>query len=168
MNLLPIFVRLEALERETGQLYRLIAEKVSRQYPELVPLFTQLANEEAEHEKMVALAHTLMCEAEKSSAESVTLESGHTDPGFDIIEEKVLQLDQQLTFVSEKQALFTADPPSLKASQIVALALDIELQMQESHYLRMFQLRDPAFIRLMESLFHADNAHISLLKDWMK
>jgi|GEM_PF-3486220 len=168
MNLIPLFDRLETLERETGRLYRIIAENVSLQFPELVPLFSRLADEEAEHEKTVSMAHTLLCEAEKITNEIITLETGLRDPGFDVLEDKVSQLDLQLSFVREKQALFLAGPTKLKVSQIVSMALDIELQMQESHHMRVFQLRDPKFIRLMESLFQADQAHASLLRDWLK
>lgn len=167
MNLTPIFARLESIEREAGRLYRLIAQQVSERFPELVALFSRLADEESDHEKKISLAHALMREAERKSVEISTLDTRQTDPGFDVIEEKTLQLDHNLDFIREKISLFSTGLPEIKLSQIVAIALDIELQMQESHQMRAFELRDPEFIRLMESLSHADEGHISLLRDWL-
>jgi len=167
MNLIPLFSRLESIERETGRLYQQIAKLSGDRFPRLVALFSHLAEEEEEHERMVALARNLIIETERASMRIDTLETEKTDPGFMILEDKSRDLDAHLGFVLEKQALFAADLPDMNESQIVAMALDIEVQLQESHTLKEIDIRDKQLAGLLGNLARADAAHRALLEEWL-
>lgn len=167
MNLIPLCSSLADLERETGRLYRRIARESAGRFPRLVELFSRLADEEAEHERMITLAGKLMGEAEKCSVSLDSPTSGNPDPGFSILEEKSRDLDAQLGYVREKQSLLSSGLPDIKESQIVVMALDIEIQLRESHTLKEIRIDDERLANLLANLVRADEAHVTLLKEWL-
>lgn len=155
MNLLSLLDRLQSLEHEAGCLYRTMAARLRESNAAAAELLARLAEEEKGHEQKVRLVREIVADAGQPPSQA-GIDSGITE-----------RMDSQLGYIREKQSLFALGMPDLTVSQTIAMALDIEVQLQERHALEAVHVHDVRIRQLMQSLVEADGAHSDLLREWL-
>ncbi len=151
MALAKTFYLLKNAELQAGELYTMIGLSVAIIHPELSDLFNDLAKEEELHARQIVLMQNLFLESEESFLQEPETER--------LIEEFMKKLEATRDYFNQHYA-------ELKPRDLIALAMDLELNLIEKHRMFFLKVADPQIKSLLENLNLADASHIKKLHEF--
>ncbi len=151
MALAKTFYLLKNAELQAGELYAMIGLSVAVAHPGLSDLFNDLAQEEEMHARQIVLMQNLFLESQESFLQEPETEK--------LIAEFMKKLE-------DAKEHFIRHNTELLPSDLISLAMDLELNLIEKHRMFFVKVADPQIKSLLESLNLVDAGHIKKLHDF--
>lgn len=152
MAVLSLLYKLKETERQAGDLYRLVHQKMALREPEVADMFRRLHNDERIHEKQVEMALSIYKEAPDQFA-----------PQPDAI----FLIDKVLKKIQDVAETFEHRHQTITPEEIIGMALEIEVDMEERHQSFYLKIKDTQLGALFKNILDADTEHVSLLQDYL-
>ena len=149
MSVLSLLYKLKETERQAGDLYRLIQQTMAVRDPATADLFKRMQSDERIHEKQVEMALSIYKEAPEQFA---------PQPDAIFLIDKVLQKIQEVSAHVERHR------QTIMAAELISLALEIEVDMEERHQSFYIKVKDTQLGALFKNILDADTEHVTLLK----
>jgi len=144
-----LLYKLKETERQAGDFYQTIHQKIKFQEPQLAELFKRMANDERIHEKQVEMAIAIYKEAPDQ---------------FSPQPDAIILIDNVLQKIQDSSVRFQQEYLTLTPAEILDMAVEIEVDMEERHQSFYLKIKDSHLGALFRNILDADSTHIALLK----